>query len=73
MTPRPERFAWPHLMRLGLQRLGLTPDVFWSLTPAELMLMAGLTEGRDGLSRSGFETLQARFPDTPRARRADLE
>ena len=36
MTPRPERFAWPQLMRLGLQRLGLTPDVFWNLTTAAL-------------------------------------
>lgn len=73
MTPRGDGIAWPQLMRLGLQRLGLTPDVFWSLTPAELMLMAGLAGDRDGLSRAGFEELRARFPDRGATAPSELE
>jgi uncharacterized phage protein (TIGR02216 family) len=60
------RIAWPRLMRLGLVRLGLTPEVFWNLTPAELMLMAGGGTGREALTRAGLSELVARFPDTPR-------
>jgi uncharacterized phage protein (TIGR02216 family) len=50
-------------MRLGLVQLGLAPEVFWSLTPAELMLMAGLDRGRAALTRAGLDALLARFPD----------
>lgn len=66
-----KRVAWPELMRLGLTRLGLAPDVFWNLTPAELMLMAGVGDGRgsEALTRSGLEDLVARFPDTPATKR----
>tara|TARA_R110002096_G_scaffold160465_8_gene326690 strand:+ start:1255 stop:1407 length:153 start_codon:yes stop_codon:yes gene_type:complete len=32
---------WQALMRAGLHGLGLAPDVFWSLTPAELRMMLG--------------------------------
>ena len=37
---------WPGLMRAGMGQkatggLGLTPDVFWRLTPMELALMQG--------------------------------
>lgn len=60
-----EKIAWPQLMRLGLTRLGLTPDVFWNLTPVELMLMAGLGGSGETLSRQGFAELLARFPDGP--------
>ena len=59
------RIAWAGLMRLGLVRLGLPPAVFWELTPAELMLMAGLSGGRPALTRAGLARLQARFPDKP--------
>jgi uncharacterized phage protein (TIGR02216 family) len=38
-------FDWPALMRAGLHGLKLTPDVFWSLTPAELQLMLGSRAG----------------------------
>ncbi len=61
------RVAWPELMRLGLTRLGLEPEVFWDLTPVELMLMAGGGGGRETLTRSGLEDLLARFPDSPAA------
>jgi uncharacterized phage protein (TIGR02216 family) len=66
------RIAWARLMQLGLVRLGLAPDVFWSLTPAELMLLAGMDGGHAALTRAGLEELAARFPDGPR-QRADLE
>ena len=32
---------WPGLMRLGMVQLGLVPEVFWRLTPAELQMLAG--------------------------------
>lgn len=60
-----KRIAWHRLMRLGLAQMGLRPDEFWNLTPAELMLMAGSGEGREALTRSGLEELAARFPDAP--------
>ena len=62
------RIAWHRLMRLGLAQLGLRPAEFWDLTPAELMVMAGLGEGAAVLGRSEFEALTARFPDGPRMR-----
>ena len=36
------RIAWGGLMRLGMVELRLSPEVFWGLTPAELMLIAGV-------------------------------
>lgn len=61
MTP----VAWPRLMRLGMVELGLRPDAFWDLTPAELFLLAGVTNGGGSaaLDRAGFEALLAQFPD----------
>jgi len=61
------RIAWPELMRLGLVGLGLMPHVFWALTPAELMLIAGVGAGREAMTRAGLEALVSRFPDPPRA------
>lgn len=57
------RIAWAGLMRLGLLRLGLAPKVFWDLTPAELMLLAGEGEAPQGMTRVAFADLAARFPD----------
>jgi uncharacterized phage protein (TIGR02216 family) len=62
------RIAWPGLLELGLVRLRLPPAIFWDLTPAELMLIAGLAGGRAALTRAGLAELTARFPDKPRAR-----
>lgn len=63
------RIAWPKLMRLGMVELGLPPDVFWSLTPAELYLMAGNDATTGGaLNRAGLEDLLARFPDAQSAK-----
>ena len=59
------RIAWSGLMQLGLVQLRLAPEVFWALTPAELMLLAGqrtrarradaggLRRARRALSRQG--------------------
>lgn len=56
-------FDWPALMRAGLQGLGLTPDAFWKLTPAELLMMLGDVPGVAPMGRAGLEALAARFPD----------
>lgn len=51
-------------MALGLGRLRLTPDIFWSLTPKELLLMAGGgVRGPDALGRDALAELMRRFPD----------
>lgn len=68
-----KRIAWPRLMTLGLVRLRLSPEEFWRLTPAELMLMAGAGAGADVLTRAGLTELTARFPDRPRPNPIDLE
>ncbi len=67
------RIAWPGLMRLGLVQLRLAPEVFWSLTPAELMLIAGYGEGRAALTRAGLADLAARYPDKLRPERTEPE
>ncbi|MEE9389344.1 MAG: rcc01693 family protein [Paracoccaceae bacterium] len=54
---------WPGLMRAGLQGLGLSPDVFWRLTPGELMLMLGVGAGDAPLSRARLEELAAAYSD----------
>ncbi|MDP5305651.1 rcc01693 family protein [Paracoccus spongiarum] len=54
---------WPGLMRAGLRGLGLRPDQFWSLTPAELALMLGVEAGPPAMTRSRLAALASRFPD----------
>lgn len=54
---------WPNMMRAGLYGLGLTPDAFWRLTPAELRLMLGLEQAVPVFDRARLEDLMARFPD----------
>jgi uncharacterized phage protein (TIGR02216 family) len=61
-----ERVAWGRLMRFGLGRLGLRPEEFWALTPAEFLVMAGAEGGSGRLSRAGLAALMARFPDEPK-------
>ena len=61
------RFDWPALMRLGLNGLQLTPDRFWALTPAELMVMLGKDGAVAPLGRQRLEELARAFPDAPRA------
>ena len=56
-------FAWPQLMRAGMQHLRLTPDAFWALSPAELALMLGHGGGRAPMTRDGLAALEAAYPD----------
>lgn len=57
------RIDWPALMRAGLHGLGLTPEVFWRLTPLELRMMLGAEQGALPLTRARLEELAAAFPD----------
>jgi uncharacterized phage protein (TIGR02216 family) len=52
-------------MRLGLVELRLSPEIFWALTPAELLLIAGVGPVRATLTRAGLAALVERFPDRP--------
>ena len=54
---------WPGLMRAGLFGLKLTPDVFWRLTPMELMLMLGRDGGDAPLGRARLDELARMYPD----------
>ena len=56
-------FDWPALMRFGVQTLGLKPEEFWRLTPAEFLLIANPSGGQGPMVRAQFEALAARFPD----------
>ncbi len=60
---------WAGLMRLGLGRLGLAPETFWAMTPAELWAAlegAGiLKRAAPALDRGGLARLMAAYPDTP--------
>ena len=56
------RLDWAAMMRAGLCGLGLTPAVFWALTPAELRLMLG-PPGEVPMRRACFEALCRRYPD----------
>ncbi len=58
------RLDWPALMRVGLRGLGLQPDVFWALTPAELQVMLGDPSKSGPLLSTGLEALIAAYPDT---------
>ncbi|MFV0383684.1 rcc01693 family protein [Paracoccus sp. (in: a-proteobacteria)] len=57
---------WPGLMRAGMQGLGLRPDQFWRLTPAELALMLGVDAGSPAMTRGRLAELAARYPDPKR-------
>src|SRR6056297_2718642 len=54
---------WPALMRAGFQDLGLCPERFWRLTPAELRLMLGQRAGTPPMTRDGLDALLALYPD----------
>ena len=57
------RIDWPGLMRAGMGRLGLVPDVFWRLSPMELRIMLGADAALPPLTRARLEELAAAFPD----------
>lgn len=54
---------WQGLLRSGLHGLGLRPDQFWALTPAELALMLGIEAGAPAMTRGRLAELAARYPD----------
>ncbi|WP_456388447.1 rcc01693 family protein [Profundibacter sp.] len=56
-------FDWPALMRAGLRGLGLRPEQFWRLTPAELLMMLGEGATDAPMGRSRLEELSQAFPD----------
>ncbi|MCE5972093.1 phage tail assembly chaperone [Sinirhodobacter sp. WL0062] len=58
---------WPGLMRVGMRGLGLRPQEFWALTPAELALMLGEASGSAPLTRARLDELVARWPDVAAA------
>ncbi|MEO6299302.1 MAG: rcc01693 family protein [Paracoccaceae bacterium] len=67
----PPSIDWSGLMRLGMHRLGLSPDVFWRLTPLELKIMLGAEATATALTRARLEELAAAFPDIGKAGRDD--
>ena len=73
MSDRSRPFDWPGLMRLGMVQLRLAPDLFWNLTPAELMLLAGAQATPRAMTRSGLAALLAQFPDERRPVAENLE
>ena len=62
---------WPALLRLGLRDLRLRPRDFWAMTPAELMIMAGLEAAPGPLTRARLMELAARYPDTVKGTQHD--
>ena len=54
---------WAALMKAGLGGLGLRPEEFWRLTPAELWLMLGAEAGARPMARARLEELSRAFPD----------
>lgn len=56
-------FDWPALMRIGIRGLGLKPDEFWRLTPAELLLMLGTGSSTAPMGRTRLDELAKAFPD----------
>lgn len=59
---------WAGLMRAGLGTLGLTPEVFWRLTPVELRIMLGVDAAASPLTRARLDELARAFPDRERER-----
>ena len=56
-------FDWPGLMRAGMGSLGLHPEQFWKLTPAELVLMLGDPAAVAPLDRARLTELARAWPD----------
>lgn len=57
-------FDWPALMRVAFQRLRISPEQFWALTPAEFAMMLGGSAGPVPLNRAGLDDLLRAHPDT---------
>ena len=55
---------WPGLMKAGMRGLGLKPQEFWALTPAELWLLLGPEATEMPMGQTRLAELSRRFPDT---------
>lgn len=64
-------FDWPGLLRAGLREIGLKPDEFWALTPAELWLLLGPEAGAMPMGRGRLEALARAYPDRNADKGAD--
>lgn len=62
------RIDWPGLMRAGMGHLGLTPAVFWRLSPVELRIMLGAEAMAPPLTRARLDELAAAYPDLGKGR-----
>lgn len=65
-----DRIDWPGLMRLGLGALRLSPEIFWSMSPAEFRLAlegAGFLQPESQLpmDRQALASLMIAHPDHP--------
>lgn len=63
------RFPWDQMMQMGLGRLHLSPDQFWSMSPHELSAaikgLLGPVGSTPPMNRADLDQLLARFPDPP--------
>lgn len=64
-------FDWSAMTRVAIGDMGLKPNEFWALTPAEFLIMSGIGSGPQPMGRAGLMELLARFPDTPTERPND--
>jgi uncharacterized phage protein (TIGR02216 family) len=55
-------FDWPALLRVGAAG-GLKPAEFWTLTPAELVLVLGLEAVEKPLNRARLAELERMYSD----------
>ncbi|KAF0677419.1 phage tail assembly chaperone [Profundibacterium mesophilum] len=53
---------WNGLMRAAIAERGISPALFWSLSPAELSMMLGRTKSLP-MGRAGLASLLEAFPD----------
>jgi uncharacterized phage protein (TIGR02216 family) len=58
---------WAERFSLGVLRLGLTPDAFWSLTLAEWRALTGAGAGPAPMGRRELDALLAAHPDLARS------
>ena len=54
---------WDHWLTTAVHHHGLSLDVFWAMTPAELMMVLGMKEDRGPMGRDRLAELCAQFPD----------
>lgn len=67
MSERAEPVDWAGLMRLGLGRMSLSSDTFWSMTPTEFVAAVegrfGQLSGGEAMSPGRLSQLMQQYPD----------